>query len=82
MAEAPGTAVPVGKTFYLSAQLVFHTFAAAEEVLSFLDLVLQEWGGPTLLVRLGMPPTLRRTSLLWRSSCGESTMKIEFFYLA
>ena len=44
------------------------------KVLSFLDLVWQEWGEPTWLVRLGMPPTLRRTFLLWRSSCGESTM--------
>ena len=79
VAEAPGTAVHsvhVGKTFYLSAHLVFDTFAAAARVKSseFLDLVWQEWGEPTWLVRLGMPPTLRRTFLLWRSSCGESTM--------
>ena len=77
--RAPGTAVHVGKAFYLSARLVFDTFAAARVKSSeFLDLVWQEWGEPTWLVRLGMPPTLRRTFLLWRSSCGESKYGIVF----
>ena len=55
VAEAPGTAVHAGKTFYLSAQLVFDTFAAAARVKSseFLGSCLLRMGGTHLARAIG-----------------------------
>ena len=58
VAEAPGTAVHsvhVGKTFYLSARLVFDTFAAAARVKSseFLGSCLARMGGTHLARAIG-----------------------------
>ena len=56
MAEAPGTAVHAGKTFYLSAQLVFDTFAAAAARVKsseFLGSCLVRMGGTHLARAIG-----------------------------
>ena len=55
VAEAPGTAVHVRKTFYLSAHLVFDTFAAAARVKSseFLGSCLVRMGGTHLARAIG-----------------------------
>ena len=55
VAEAPGTAVHAGKTFYLSARLVFDTFAAAARVKSseFLGSCLVRMGGTHLARAIG-----------------------------
>ena len=56
MAEAPGTAVQVGKTFYLSARLVFDTFAAATARVKsseFLGSCLLRMGGTHLARAIG-----------------------------
>ena len=53
MAEAPGTAVHAGKTFYLSAHLVFFAAAARVKSSEFLGSCLARMGGTHLARAIG-----------------------------